>query len=130
MKRWHIIKLIPARVPAGIIPHTVAAPAMINEKFIDVIAPVTDTLFFEDLFDKVNHVSGVVRPVIAAIDEEDIELRTIIPEFLCVYNFFKFPVSTGALRAFFRWTISSGGVPAHVAFPDITWWRAGWFLIL
>jgi hypothetical protein len=121
VERWHIIKLIPARVPAGIVPHTIAAPAMINSKFIDVIAPVTDALFFEDLLNKVDHISRVVRPVIATVNEKDIEFFPIKSEFLFVFNFFKFTVSTGALGAFFRRAVTAGGVPAHVAFPDITW---------
>jgi hypothetical protein len=120
MERRHIIKLIPARVPAGIIPHTVAAPAMINEKFIDVIAPVTDTLFFENLFDKVNHVSGIVRPVIAAIDEEDVKLHR--HTWFSLSLLLQIPtVMYGTARH------SSGFTPevcTHVAFPDYL--VAGW----
>jgi len=121
MERWHIIKLIPAGVPAGIVPHTVAAPAMIDHKFIDVIALVTDAFFFEYFFDEVDHISGVVRPVITAIDEKDIELLPTKSEFLLVFDLFKFLTVTGALRAFFRGTLTSVDEPAHVAFPDITW---------
>jgi hypothetical protein len=129
MERRHIIKLVPARVPAGIVPHAVTAPAMINGKFIDVIAAVTDALFLEDLLDKVDHVSGVVRPVIAPVNEKDIEFFPIKSQFLFVPGFFEFAVRAGALRAFFRRAVTSVGVPAHVAFPGVTWQRAGWFLI-
>jgi hypothetical protein len=103
---------------------------MINGKFIEIITSVSDALFFEHLLDEVNHVPCVVRPVIAAVDEEDIELLPIKPEFLFVFNFFKFPVSTGALRAFLRGPLPSVSIPAHVAFPDITWGRAGQFRFL
>jgi hypothetical protein len=103
---------------------------MINSKFIDVIAPVTDALFFEDLLNKVDHIPGVVRPVIAPVNEKDIEFSPVKSEFLFVLDFFKFTVSTGALRAFFRWAVTPVGVPTHVAFPDITWQQAGRFLIL
>jgi hypothetical protein len=120
MERRHIIKLIPAWVPAGIVPHAVTAPAMIDFKFIDVIAPVTNTLFFEYLLDEVDHVSGVVRPVVAAVDEKDIELLPIESEFLFVFDFLKFLNSTGTLRAFFRRTLTSVDEPTHVAFPDVT----------
>jgi hypothetical protein len=121
MERRHIIKLIPAGVPAGIVPHTVAAPAMIDHKFIEVIALVTDAFFFQNLLDEVDHVSGIVRTVIAAIYEKDIELLPTKSEFLLVFDLFKFLILTGALRAFFRGTLTSVDKPAHVAFPDITW---------
>jgi predicted helicase len=90
VERRHIIKLIPAGVPAGIVPHAVAAPAMIDDKLIDVIAPVTDALFPEYLLDEVDHVSRVVRPVVAAVDEKDIELNTVKSEFLFFPDFLKF----------------------------------------
>jgi hypothetical protein len=128
MERWHIIQLIPARVPAGIVPHAVAAPAMIDRKFIDVIASVTDTFFVEYLLDKVDHVSRVVRPVIAAVDDEDIELLPIKSEFLCVFDFLKFSDRAGTLRAFFRGILPPEDESTDVAFPDITGKQAGRFL--
>jgi hypothetical protein len=82
MEGGHIIELIAAWVFTGIIPHGVAAPAMVNSKFIEVVAPVTDTIFPEYILDEVNHVSCIVRPVTAAIDKEDIKLFPVIPEFL------------------------------------------------
>jgi hypothetical protein len=121
MERWHIIKLIPARIFASIVPHTIAAPAMIDRKFIDVIAPVTDPFFLKYFFDEVDHVPRVVRPVIAAVDEEDFKLLPIKSEFLFVFDFLKFPDSTGTLRAFFGRTLPSVDEPAHMAFPDVTW---------
>jgi hypothetical protein len=100
---------------------------MVDGEFIDVIAPVTDPLFFEDLLNEVDHVPGIVRPVIAAIDEKDIEFFPVIPEFLFIGYFFKFPVSTGALRAFFRRTPVTVDESAHMTFPNLTWWQAGHF---
>ncbi|MGD0080346.1 MAG: hypothetical protein ABSB80_06850 [Methanoregula sp.] len=94
---------------------------MVDDEFIDVKAPVTDAFFFEDLLDEVDHVSGIVRPVIAAIDEKDIKFFPVISEFLFIGYFFKFPESTGALRAFFRWTLAPVDESAHMTFPDITW---------
>jgi len=121
VERRHLITLVPAREPAGIVPHTVAAPAMIDVIFINVKPPVTGAPFFEDLLDQVNHVAGVVRPVITAIDEEDIELLPIKPEFLFVVNFFKLTFSAGALRAFFRRFLAGVDIPAHAAFPAFIW---------
>jgi hypothetical protein len=94
---------------------------MINGKFIDVIAPVTDALFFKDFLNKIDHIPGVVRPVIAAVNEKDIEFFPVKSEFLFVLEFFKFTVSTGALGALFRRAVTSVGIPADVAFPAITW---------
>ena len=130
MEGRHIIQLIPAGVPAGIVPHAVAAPAVIDLKFIDIIAPVTYVLFLEYLFDEVDHVSGIVRPVIAAIDEEDIKFLTVKPEFLFIPDLFELPAGTGTLRAFIRRTVPLIDEPAHVAFPAVSGERAGRFRIL
>jgi hypothetical protein len=78
MERGHVIQLVPARIPAGIIPHAVTAPAMVDIKFIDVEPPVTYAAFFKYLLDQVDHVPGIIRPVIAAINQEDVELFTIV----------------------------------------------------
>ena len=130
MECRHIIKLVPAGVPAGIIPHTVAAPAVIDDKFIDVITPVTHPFFFEYLFDEVDHVPCVVRPVIAAVDEKDIKFLAVKHEFLFVLGLFKFPAGTSALRAFIRCIFTVIDIPAYVALPGITVLRAGQFRIL
>jgi hypothetical protein len=82
MECGHVINLIAAWEFAGIVPHAVAAPAVIDVKFVQVIPPVTHTPFFEHLLYQLNHVSRVIRPVVAAIDQQDIELFTIIPELL------------------------------------------------
>ena len=82
MERGHVIELVPARVPAGVVPHAVAAPAMVDDEFIQVIATITDTLFFQNFFDKVHHIASVIGLVITAVNEEDVKSLSIIPEFL------------------------------------------------
>jgi hypothetical protein len=75
MENGHIVQLVPARVAADIIPHIITAPAVIDGKFIEVKAPVTDTFFTEYLFDEVDHVSGIVCPVIAPIPQYSCSVR-------------------------------------------------------
>ena len=48
---------------------------MIDGKFIEVKAPVTDTFFTEYLFYEVDHVSGIVCPVIAPIQQYSCSFR-------------------------------------------------------
>jgi hypothetical protein len=50
MECRHVIELVPARILAGIIPHAVATPAVIDMEFVQVIAAVTHTPFPEHLF--------------------------------------------------------------------------------
>jgi hypothetical protein len=75
MENGHIVQLVPARVDADIIPHIITAPAVIDGKFIEVKAPVTDTVFTEYLFDEVDHVCGIVCPVIAPIPQYSCSFR-------------------------------------------------------
>jgi hypothetical protein len=82
MEGRHIIELVPAGEFTRIIPQGIAAPAMVNSKFIEIVAPVADAPFFEYLFDQVYHVSGIICPVTAAVDEENIKPFPVIPEFL------------------------------------------------
>jgi hypothetical protein len=103
---------------------------MVDVKFIEVIAPVTDALFLEHLLDEIDHVSRVVCPVIAAIDEEYIKLLPVKPEFLFFPGFFILPARAGALRAFFRWAFALVDKAAHMTFPGITCGRAGRFRFL
>jgi len=82
MKSGHVIKLVPAWISACIIPHAVAAPAMVDLIFIQVITPVEYAPLLKDLLHQVYHVPGVIRPVAASINQEDVELCPIIPELL------------------------------------------------
>ena len=130
MERWHIIQLIAARVPAGIVPHAVTAPAVVDEKFVDVIPPVTDTFFSKYLFYEVDHIPGIVSAMVAAVDEKNIEFLSIIPEFLFLFDFLKFSDRAGTLRAFFRLILPPEDESTDVTFPDITRKQAGRFLFL
>lgn len=78
MKRRHVIELVPAGIFAGVVPHAITAPAMVDMKFIQVITPVTYISFPEDLLHKIQHIPGVIRSVTAAIDQEDLKLFAVV----------------------------------------------------
>ena len=102
MKCRHVIQLVPAGVPAGIVPHAIAAPAMVDLKFIQVIAPVTHAPLLKHLLNQVDHEPGIIGTVIAAIDQEDIKFFTIIGEFFRPWQACVLPAGSGALWTFVR----------------------------
>ncbi len=80
MERSHFIELVPAWKFAGIVPHTVTAPAVIDMEFVQVITTVAHTPFFEYFLNQIDHVSGIVRPVVAAVDQQNIKFFSVIDE--------------------------------------------------
>jgi hypothetical protein len=100
MKRWHVIELVPARVSTRIIPHTVTAPAVVDGKLVEVIAPVSYTFLPEHFLCQIRQVAGVIGTVAAAIDQEHIELFSVVVKNFLFGKLDKLPPGAGTLQAF------------------------------
>jgi hypothetical protein len=90
---------------------------MIDMEFVQVITAVTHAPFLQHFFCQINHISRVVRPVAASVDEQNIELFTVIPELLSLCHLRELTVSAGALRALFWGVISSENKATNIALP-------------
>ena len=121
MKRWHVVELVPARVSASIIPHTVTAPAVVDSKFVEVIAPVSYTVLFEHFLCQIREVAGIVCTVAAAIDQEHIELFSVVMKDVLTGKLNKLPAGAGTLQAFCRRILPIVDVSADCTFPRVTW---------
>src|SRR5512136_949213 len=117
MKRWHVVELVPARVTACIIPHTVTAPAVVDGKLVQIIAPVTYPFLPEHFFCQIRQVAGVVCTVAAAIDQEHIEPFSIEVKNFLPGKLDKLPAGTGTLQAFCRRILSIVDVSADCTLP-------------
>src|SRR5437763_513965 len=102
MKRWHVVELVPARVSTRVIPHTVTAPAMVDGKLVQIIAPVTYPFLPEHFLCQIRQIAGVVCTVAAAIDQEHIELFSVVAKNFLPGKLDKLPAGTGTLKAFCR----------------------------
>lgn len=78
MKRQHVIKRVPAGIFAGVVPHAVTTPAMVDMKFIQVITLVTYIPSHKGLPHKIQHIPVTIRSVTTAIDQEYLELFTVV----------------------------------------------------
>jgi len=120
MERRHVVELVPARVAARIVPHTVTAPAVVDGKFADVIPPVAHPFLSQDLFCKIRKVARIIGPVIAAIDQQHVELFPVIAKRFLFGKLNKLPDGAGALRAFCGRALRMGYVAADCALPCFT----------
>jgi hypothetical protein len=90
---------------------------MVDLKFIQVITPVTHASFLQDLFNQVHHVPGIIGTVIAAIDQEDIELLAIVSEFFRLWQAGELPSGSSALGTFAGRCVPLGYETTNVANP-------------
>jgi hypothetical protein len=94
---------------------------MVDGKLVQIIAPVTYPFLLEHFLCQIRQVAGVIGTVAAAIDQEYIELfSVVVKNFLC-RKLDKFPAGAGTLQAFCRRTLTIVDVSADCTLPRFTW---------